>query len=90
MCRTRLYICSAIGIDGNHKTNNMSNTNQIIGWSVSYVPTKEGRLFAGIKSEKIATFKCQFEAIAFCENENMCGYIDEMHIGYRVYPIYQN
>lgn len=23
MCRSRLYICSAIGIDGNHKTNKM-------------------------------------------------------------------
>ena len=24
MCRTRLYICSAIGIDGNHKSNKMT------------------------------------------------------------------
>lgn len=68
----------------------MNNKNQIIGWSVSYVPTKEGRLFAGIKSETIAKFKNQSEAIAFCNTQNMGGYIDEMHIGYRVYPIYQN
>lgn len=65
-----------------------SNTQQqIVGWAVCYVPSKNGRLFAGLKTETIAAFKSQDSANAYCESANCGEYIDELHIGYRVYPM---
>ena len=62
--------------------------NTILGWAVCYVPTRNGKLYAGLKTETIAAFKSQEDAIAVCAAENAGGYIDEMHIGYRVYPMH--
>ena len=63
-------------------------TNQIKGWAVCYVPTKQGKLFAGLKIETIAAFHSQDDAMEYCASEQQSGYIDEMHIGYRVYPMH--
>lgn len=61
---------------------------QIVGWAVCYVPTKEAQIFAGIKTETIAAFKSQDDAIKCKDAENIGGIIDELHIGYRVYPMH--
>lgn len=57
-------------------------------WAVYYTPNRDGKLFAGLNDELIAKFECQERAIEFCDNCNMTGYLDELHIGYRVKPIY--
>ena len=67
--------------------NIMNQTSQIVGWAVVYVATKNAKLFANMKNETIAAFHCQLEAIAYCDNCNMGGSLDELHIGYRVYPM---
>jgi len=69
-------------------TTNNSSSNQIVGWAVCYVPTREGKLFAGLKTETIAAFHSQDDAIKYQESVERGGYIDEMHIGYRVYPLH--
>lgn len=66
----------------------MENTNQIVGWAVCYVPTKQGKLFAGLKTETIAAFNKQDDAFKYCQSANCGEYIDDMHIGYRVYPMH--
>jgi hypothetical protein len=68
-------------------TQTANNPTQIVGYGVYYVPTREGKLFAGLKSELQDAFKSQDDAIAVCDSMNMCGWLDEMHIGYRVYPM---
>jgi hypothetical protein len=68
-------------------TQNMENKNNIIGWAVCYVPTREGKLFANLKCETMQCFESQDDAIKYCNNINCGGYIDELHIGYRVYPM---
>jgi hypothetical protein len=59
----------------------------IVAYGVYYVPTKEGRLFAGIDRELIAVFDEQTQAISYCKSVNMGGKLDELHIGYSVYPM---
>ena len=61
---------------------------KIIGWAVVYVATKEAKLFAGIKNETISAFHSQLDAINCCDACNMGEYLDELHIGYRVYPMH--
>lgn len=67
---------------------NIQNQKQIVGWAVVYVPTFRGKTFANLKSETIAAFHDQDDAINLCHSENMNGYIDELHSGYKVYPMY--
>jgi len=67
----------------------MSNQqSKIQGWAVVYVPTFQGKTFANLKSETIAAFYNQEDAINLCHKQNMGGYIDELHIGYKVYPMH--
>lgn len=66
----------------------MPNQKTIKSWGVFYTPNREGKIFAGICDELICQFDNQDRAIEFCDNCNMTGYLDELHIGYRVKPIY--
>jgi hypothetical protein len=66
----------------------INKNNQIVGWAVCYVPTQQGKLYAGLKTETIAAFHSQHDAMEYCASEQQGGYIDEMHIGYRVYPMH--
>jgi hypothetical protein len=65
----------------------MTQSSSIVGFAVVYVATKQAKLFAGVKNETIAAFHSQLEAIAYCDSCNMGNYLDELHIGYRVYPM---
>jgi len=65
-----------------------NQSNQILGWAVCYVPNRNAKLFSGLKTETIAAFHSQEDAIMLCNAENQGGYVDEMHIGYRVYPMH--
>lgn len=67
--------------------NTQQNT-KILGWAVCYVPTRQGKLFAGLKCETIATFRNQDDAIEYNNSANMGECVDEMHIGYKVYPMH--
>jgi hypothetical protein len=72
----------------NPKPNKMENTKkQIVGWAVVYVATQKAKVFVGIKNETIAGFYSQKDAIDYCESCNMGEPLDELHIGYRVYPM---
>lgn len=61
---------------------------QIVGWAVCYVPNHEGRTYAGLKTETIEWFKNQDSAIEHSNHLNMAGSIDELHVGYRAYPMH--
>jgi hypothetical protein len=61
--------------------------NSIVGFGVYYAPTKEGKLFAGLKHELQACFKNQLEAIKHQNHLNMSGNLDELHSGYVVYSL---
>lgn len=65
----------------------MNSSTKIIAWAVVYVATKNAKLFANIKNETIAAFYSQIDAQSYCDNCNMCEYLDDLHIGYRVYPM---
>jgi hypothetical protein len=65
----------------------MKVTQEIKGWAVVYVATKQAKLFAGVKNETVQCFKSQLSAIEFCDSMNVGGGLDELHIGYRVYPM---
>lgn len=60
--------------------------NNIVGFSVCYVPNRAGRIFANLKVETIDVYEDQDEAIERCDVENRNGRLDELHAGYRVYP----
>ena len=65
-------------------------TNQdktIVAWGVYYVPSREGKTFAGLKCELQQAFDSQSDAIEYCNHLSMCGGLDELHIGYRVYSM---
>jgi hypothetical protein len=62
--------------------------NQIVGWAVVYVVSRQGKLFANLKNETIAAFHSQVDAIQYCDSCNITGYLDELHTGYRVYPMH--
>lgn len=61
---------------------------KIVAFGVYYVPNKEGKVFAGLKSELMYAFNNQDDAISYCDSANMGEYLDELHIGYRVYPMH--
>lgn len=61
--------------------------NSIVGWGVYYAPTKQGKIFAGLKYELQNCFKNQIDAIKFQNHLNMAGDIDELHSGYVVYSL---
>jgi hypothetical protein len=61
--------------------------NTIKAFGVYYVPNHQGKMFAGLKSKLLAAFENQVEAIRFCDSANMGETLDELHIGYRVYPM---
>ena len=64
------------------------NQKSIKSWGVYYTPNKEGIMYAKLSCELVSQFDNQERAIEFCDNCNMSGYLDELHIGYRVKPIY--
>jgi hypothetical protein len=66
----------------------MEISKKIVGWAVCYVPTKNARIFAGLKSEAVDHFNDQDNAQECADSLNMGGYLDELHIGYRVYPMH--
>lgn len=70
------------------KSSNVNGSSVIKGWGVYYVPTREAFLCAGIKKELEYEYASQDEAINCCDGLNVTGRLDEMHSGYRVYPIY--
>ena len=66
-----------------------SNGSSVIkSWGVYYVPTREAYLCAGFRKELEYEFQTQDKAIICCDGLNVTGRLDEMHSGYRVYPIY--
>ncbi len=69
------------------KTNKMNQSSQIAAFGVYYVPNREGKIFAGLKSELFGAFKNQSDAIEFCKSLQMGGNHDELHVGYRVYAM---
>jgi len=66
---------------------NPQTMSHIVAFGVYYVPNKQGKLFAGLKCELQQAFNNQNEAISYCDSLNMGGLLDELHIGYRVYPM---
>jgi len=61
--------------------------NSIIGWGVYYAPTKEGKIFAGLKNELMGCFVNQIDAMKYQHELNQGGYLDELHYGYVVYSL---
>jgi len=71
---------------------NMPNKERVVSsikWGVYYIPTKQGRIFANMVEELVATLDTQDEAFEVCEAENMGGRLDEMHSCYEVRQIRQ-
>lgn len=64
-----------------------SQDKTIVAWGVYYVPSREGKIFAGLKSELQQAFLSQIDAIKYCDHLSMCGGLDDLHIGYRVYSM---
>ena len=64
-------------------TNNMKT--EIAKWGIYYMPNREGKFFANLKPELQATFEKQDEAI---EALPSFVYMDELHSGYSIKPIY--
>lgn len=62
--------------------------NAILGWAVVYVVNRQGKLFTNLKNETVAGFHSQQDAIEYCDSCNMGERLDELHIGYRVYPMH--
>jgi hypothetical protein len=71
----------------NLKIKIMTQVQEIKAFGVYYVPNHQGKMFAGLKSKLLAAFENQVEAIKFCDSANMGETLDELHIGYRVYPM---
>lgn len=61
--------------------------NSIIGYGVYYAPTKQGKLFAGLKNELQACFQNHLDAIKYQNHLNMAGSLDDLHYGYVIYPL---
>ena len=79
--------------EGGVLTNNLKPTamnhqdKTIVAWGVYYVPSREGKTFAGLKCELQQAFASQDSAIEYCNHLSMCGGLDDLHIGYRVYSM---
>jgi hypothetical protein len=69
------------------KPKQMNQSSHIIAFGVYYVPNREGKIFAGLKSELQGAFNNQSDAIDFCQSLQIGGNYDELHVGYRVYPM---
>jgi hypothetical protein len=67
--------------------NQTSTPTPIVAFGVYYVPNRQGKMFANLKSELQAAFNSQDEAIKYCSHANQGEPLDELHIGYRVYPM---
>jgi hypothetical protein len=80
---------NSLPIFGYHlKPIRMTNQDKtIVAWGVYYVPSREGKIFAGLKSELQQAFVSQENAANYCNHLSMCGGLDDLHIGYRVYPM---
>jgi hypothetical protein len=59
----------------------------IVAWGVYYAPTKEGKLFAGLKHELMACFKHQIDALKYQYELEQSGYLDELRSGYVVFSM---
>ena len=70
---------------GNSKGQELGST---LHWGVYYMPTKEGRIFAGLKPELVEEFDNKDDAFMMCEHYNQCGALDEMHYGYDVKAVH--
>jgi len=67
---------------------NNQTPSPIVAFGVYYVPTRQGKIFANLKCELQSAFKSQDEAINHCFHANQGERLDELHIGYRVYPMH--
>jgi hypothetical protein len=66
----------------------MTQPTKIVAFGVYYVPNRQGKTFAGLKSELQGAFNKQSDAVSLCESLNQGGIFDELHVGYRVYPMH--
>ena len=71
----------------NLKTMNNQTPSPIVAFGVYYVPNRQGKMFANLKYELQAAFNSQDDAIKYCRHANQGEPLDELHIGYRVYPM---
>jgi len=60
---------------------------KIVAFGVYYVPNRQGKIFANLKCELQEAFHSQDEAINYCHHANEGQPLDELHLGYRVYPM---
>jgi hypothetical protein len=56
-------------------------------YGVFYVATERARIFAGVKDELLKKFSSFEEAQIYCDSCNIGGYLDDLHIGFRIRPI---
>lgn len=71
----------------NLKTMNNQTPSPIVAFGVYYVPNRQGKMFANLKYELQAAFNSQDDATKYCRHANQGEPLDELHIGYRVYPM---
>jgi hypothetical protein len=71
----------------NLKPMNNQTPSPIVAFGVYYVPNRQGKMFANLKPELQAAFNSQDDAIKYCRHANQGEPLDELHIGYRVYPM---
>ena len=65
----------------------MNQEKEVVAWGVYYVPTRQGKIFAGLKPELVYAYWSQDDANESCRVENMGGTLDELHYGYVVYAM---
>lgn len=53
-------------------------------FSVYFISRKSAKIFANVQNEFIASFPTLERAKEFCEHNNECGYMDDLHVGYEV------
>ena len=79
--------CIIFALQTNLKTMNNQTPSPIVAFGVYYVPNGQGKMFANLKYELQAAFNSQDDAIKYCRHANQGEPLDELHIGYRVYPM---
>ena len=67
--------------------NETSTVTKIAAFGVYYVPNRQGKIFANLKCELQEAFYSQDDAINYCDHANQGEPLDELHLGYRVYPM---
>ena len=71
-------------------TSRPTNPNpEIKAWGVYYVASRNAKIFCGAKDELEYAFHSQLDAIKCCQSANIGERLDELHIGYRVRPLYE-